>query len=1456
MRFLAVRTLVVFLLSMQLLLVSSPLLYAQDDDDRSVATAAINSVVINEIHYDPSPATSWFEFVELHNLDATTLDLSGWALAGGIEYEFPAGTLLAPGGFLVIAADPALIERTYNLRALGPLRGRLSNEGDNLILRDNNSEEIDSVDYGIHFPWPVVGHEAEWSINLIHPRADNTLGATWRAGAPTPGRPNTGVVANLPPLIQSVEHTPQAPTVRNTVSIRAHVTDDDGVNSVTLWVQVVTPGHYIRITDPEYSSQWTGYTMQPAGDNLYTVNLPADIVRHRYLIRYRVEATDQGGRRVVAPLPEDPQPNFALFVNDGPIMWRSAINPREPAPVYSIYRFNEMRALPIYHLIANPSDVADAQFIPPSALPSGYMGSEYLWRGTFVYDGVVYDHIGFRARGQAYRYGTGKNKWKFNFLPGHRLQVKDNFGNPYPMEWDKLNLTGGMQHANRGYRGEHGVFEALAMRIFAMAGVPAPATHFAQLRVVDQAFEITTNQYEGDFWGLYMAVEEIDRRFLDARGLPDGNIFKMENWSGDLENVGRGQPADGSDLAVFMNAYTGSPDEAWWRANFDLTGYYRYRAVTEAVRHYDVDEGKNYFYFHNPENGRWSIWPWDTDLTWVDTFFGQGGEPFRDRVLPFAEINKEYQNHLRELRDLLFNPEQIDLLVNEYAALIDTPADGLSMVDADRAMWDYNPILRSNYVIDERARWGRFYVNSPTKDFPGMMVYMKGWASNRMAWIDQTLLTDQQAPATPNVTYNGPAGYPADALSFTASAYTDGQGDAFAAVQWRAAQVVWPGLPGYVDGMQNRYEIDSAWTSPALTQMSAFTPPQGACMPGLTCRVRVRMMDSTGRWSHWSAPLEFVAGEPAAPPTSNLKITEIMYHPPDRGNVPGRELEFLELKNTGSAPLDLSNIQVRNAIGYVFPSGMRLMPGEFVVLAESLTHFHTRYSLDAQGKYSGQLSNGGETIELYDAFGRLITRLTYSDDAGWPERADGMGASLTPVDPNASSDPNLSASWRASTVDGGSPGADDPAPIVLNEFVFDEAGKRLSAIELHNPTAYAVNVSGWVLTDQRAEMPEYGVTLGNVARIPAGVVIEAGGYRLLTLAQLSQPLTFGAGPGAIMLGSVRPDNRSSGYAHKVQLHAPAYAGSLGRTSTSDGSVVYAPQASSPGAANNPPLAAPITMTKVRLLTDAAGVAQWIELVNRSDAPLPLYDVNNPSSTWMIEGLPFYFPPAMTLAPRERLLVAAGSPAELCVSGAAPPGWRITGPLPRALPDDGGALRLLAPYFDAVDSKQTTLLVDEIRFDSVQRLQATAGATYWQRITDDAFGLERTNWRGAQEPLVAGEGDDDGPVGLCSFDAYRTQSGEVQIEWVTRISQPEQRFALWRNVTFDRSSAELVAENIQAVSSANVAAYRLVDAEAPTEGRPFYWLQWTAGETAVDVAVTGLRLPGNGAPTLYLPVVAR
>jgi len=94
--------------------------------------------------------------------------------------------------------------------------------------------------------------------------------------------------------------------------------------------------------------------------------------------------------------------------------------------------------------------------------------------------------------------------------------------------------------------------------------VEAPKTHFVQFRVIDDAVEAhPSDQYQGDLWGLYLVTEQPDGRFLEEHGLPDGNFYKMENYTGELNNQGATAASDKSDLNPFISGYrnSGATDE-------------------------------------------------------------------------------------------------------------------------------------------------------------------------------------------------------------------------------------------------------------------------------------------------------------------------------------------------------------------------------------------------------------------------------------------------------------------------------------------------------------------------------------------------------------------------------------------------------------------------------------------------------------------------------------------------------------------------------------------------------------------------------------------------------------------------------------------------------------------------------------------------------------------------------
>jgi len=78
---------------------------AEEPDASTARPATSGEVLVNEVHNDPEAvADALGEWVELRNLTADTLDLSGYALAdeGRNLATLPDGTLIGPNGFLVI----------------------------------------------------------------------------------------------------------------------------------------------------------------------------------------------------------------------------------------------------------------------------------------------------------------------------------------------------------------------------------------------------------------------------------------------------------------------------------------------------------------------------------------------------------------------------------------------------------------------------------------------------------------------------------------------------------------------------------------------------------------------------------------------------------------------------------------------------------------------------------------------------------------------------------------------------------------------------------------------------------------------------------------------------------------------------------------------------------------------------------------------------------------------------------------------------------------------------------------------------------------------------------------------------------------------------------------------------------------------------------------------------------
>jgi hypothetical protein len=138
-------------------------------------------IVINEIMYDPPVASA--QFVELFNHSTnTSFDLSGWQLHG-LGYTFPAGSVIAPTNYLVLAANNAAFAAAYG--ATNPVfdifDGTLSPNGETLTLETAGNGVVAKVKYAAQLPWPTNANGAGASLQLVDPNQDNWRAGNWQA---------------------------------------------------------------------------------------------------------------------------------------------------------------------------------------------------------------------------------------------------------------------------------------------------------------------------------------------------------------------------------------------------------------------------------------------------------------------------------------------------------------------------------------------------------------------------------------------------------------------------------------------------------------------------------------------------------------------------------------------------------------------------------------------------------------------------------------------------------------------------------------------------------------------------------------------------------------------------------------------------------------------------------------------------------------------------------------------------------------------------------------------------------------------------------------------------------------------------------------------------------------------------------------------------------------------------
>ena len=532
--------------------------------------AADKDIIINEIMYHPPLEMEDLQYIELFNRGSSPVDLSQWSFDKGIKFEFPKGSRLEAGGYLVVCRNTNVFAHNYGsqIRALGDFTGKLSHRGEKIELNNGAGSLIDAVKYSDSDPWPRGPDGHSTSLERISPFVSGRDPGNWTGSAMppfekpagSPGRRNDSFSATLPPTIENVNS--QTPPPNAPAKVTVEVADPLGVKSVALLWCVASSGSQTLETQ---------VTMQRSSGDEHKGVYEAAIAGQPpgTLVRFRIKAANAEAARF-QPGPNEPLPTFSystvINTNTARIAFSYVVNVSRPPPESHVRLWN---GRPFD--VPSPPTRTDAAFVyvPPS-------GGEVL----------TFDHVYARRR---------KGGLKVHFKK---------------------------EHTFKGMTGINVIFESsprwllsepMAYELYRLAGVPACLTEHVRLWV------------DGRLCGYYLVIEQPNKAFLARNTRNDnGSLYKVYwMYQGLVEQHHKKTrlATEYDDLIGLEGGLSRTSGDQQWefiQKNFNVDEFTGYYAVNMCIQNWDGFFNNYYLYHDEKGTGKWEMYPWDEDKTWGD----------------------------------------------------------------------------------------------------------------------------------------------------------------------------------------------------------------------------------------------------------------------------------------------------------------------------------------------------------------------------------------------------------------------------------------------------------------------------------------------------------------------------------------------------------------------------------------------------------------------------------------------------------------------------------------------------------------------------------------------------------------------------------------------------------------------------------------------------------------------
>lgn len=680
------------------------------------------------------------------------------------------------------------------------------------------------------------------------------------------------------------------------------------------------------------------------------------------------------------------------------------------------------------------------------------------------------------------------------------------FGNEGVDEFDKMDLRCSQNYswANGGSDARHNTMNRDVFSRETQRDMHQPYTR-------SRYYHLYLN---GVYWGIYQTQERAEARFAESYfggDKDDYDVIKVdigENWNLYVIEATDGNTDAWEEIwnitqqgfAANINYYkllgldfTGEPDTSK-RVLLDIDNFVDYMLTIFYTGNFDAPVSKfsgnynpnNFFAIYNRNNKHegFKFLNHDAEHTLLTDPAGPGIGLYENRVkidMNVSSFNKFHPQWLHE--KLTDNKEyKVKFADRVYRHFFN---NGVFVPDSCIARFRKTADQLDLAVIAESARWGDQGSWQPRNKFDDWVPAVKRVTDDYMPYRTDIVLQQLKDAGLfgdfmPPVFKSGGNEIKDDKMVISSNF---------------ALQMQNPNSSGAIVYTTDGSDPRKTGGSKSASAITAGNTVSISVSPGTS--VKARILDG----SNWSPLHELVFEDSGL--FTYMKVTELHYHPLDQGEVNDKELEFIELKNTGTAPIDISGLSFTDGITFTFPEGTVMQPGTFVVIASNGVEFRNFYGFAADFVYSGSLSNGGEKIELKTAAGDIVISFTYSDEDPWPVEADGEGYSLVAVEQNPTGNPDSPDYWTISKNINGSPGKDDEKSTTAIHEITNPVSADFRIYP--NPASESVFVDFSLKKEGEVTIGIFDLN-GRLLQMPVNEKVEPGNHtRLIDMKRINLP---------------------------------------------------------------------------------------------------------------------------------------------------------------------------------------------------------------------------------------------------------------------------------------------------------------------------------------------------------------